>query len=770
MSNRYNLTEKTMSDGIFTYHDVYYEAKEPSMRTHLDIIKQNQDKLRVIPYAYLIASESDRIHYKVGEYTPLERIFRKRQINCNELTLLLNEIFHTLSNAKVCGLFENCFVLDPKYIYFKHGSVQPYLLYLPVVRDDMSLQDEFLVLLDFLEKVINPALDNSKKLIEMLKRTAQKNLDMTALINTVAKAANENTGNVLEFPLQPPDNNLPPNTDTMISSYSLPLPKFIFPLQNDDGEEAGNSSNGNSSDDSSDIAEPEEPAPAPAIEPPAIEWLPIPKYSPIEQGAIDQITDTDSAVSAVENALEHLRAINGGPIKEADMELLAIFSEKAIAQAAGMYIDATGGISQVTVNQANLEKLQYKAYYTHCTIEKRLLEISYALNRSITANVAFITKCADLTTLIEPSAMAVYADKVWIRTPHYDLSINRDFIQNNANTPLTIYTTSAVHSPRSYTITFSRPITEPIGFSVQPEEGDRALQILQREDGTIVPTNHNPVSGMLEARIQTNGTYRIVTAAKRAEDLDTAALTNKGIWETNQDKIFAKTGHINDMSCGLFCVADGISSLQEGEYAASIAIDAVDSWWNNELKQLSPSEGTRVLDELSKLLHSINSEIQNRAEAEKITLGTTCTLLLTWGSQYYIAHVGDSRIYQLEKKLFPKVKQLTEDHNWAAEQTKKAEKNADEIATHPKRNMLTGYLGIFEDLQIFTSKGRLTKHCSFLICSDGLYRAVEEKDLTAMLKTREKCNETAEKLMNQALKQMDNDNMSIVLVKVNGKV
>jgi len=172
--------------------------KEPSEREHLDIIKKNQDRLRIISYIHVFPGGSERIHYGVHGYTPLDKVFRRRHINWQELSLLLYGVVHTLSNAMKCGLFVDSFVLDPKYVYLKHDSIQPFLLYLPASLDT-TLQNESLTLLGFLDSVADSGI--SKELIASLKSVAQEEFDMPTIVSIVVQAVNEN---VVEAPAVQP--------------------------------------------------------------------------------------------------------------------------------------------------------------------------------------------------------------------------------------------------------------------------------------------------------------------------------------------------------------------------------------------------------------------------------------------------------------------------------------------------------------------------------------------------------------------------------------
>ena len=259
--------------------------------------------------------------------------------------------------------------------------------------------------------------------------------------------------------------------------------------------------------------------------------------------------------------------------------------------------------------------------------------------------------------------------------------------------------------------------------------------------------------------------------------LEYATATNIGTRDTNQDRVLAKTGHImtpddpSDMPCGVFCVADGMGGLQEGELAASVTVDAIDTWWDTDFMGLN-LKNAEVLDSFFNIFQEINDKIRSTVKNGSVLSGTTCSLLLIQGSQYYIAHTGDSRIYLAEQKLFvfpSTLNLLTEDHNWITDQMKKAKLSPSDIAKHPKRNMLTSCLGAFEKPRIFTHSGTIRKPCTFILCSDGLYKTVTNREIAAMARRYKDSKILADNYINRALKKNATDNISAVVIKVNRK-
>ena len=185
MADKYNFFETTIA-----YENVlYYKLEKPSIPEHRDVILQNNDILRIVHYTHQFPDGAESICYNIQDYIALEKAFRRRKLSWEELILLIYGVIHTVSNAKKCGLLEDSFVLDPRYVYLSSDSIQPYLLYLPTMVES-SLRDEFLALLNFIDGATDVNVPDAMKLITVLKATAQDDFFMHSIINVIVKAAN----------------------------------------------------------------------------------------------------------------------------------------------------------------------------------------------------------------------------------------------------------------------------------------------------------------------------------------------------------------------------------------------------------------------------------------------------------------------------------------------------------------------------------------------------------------------------------------------------
>ena len=240
---------------------------------------------------------------------------------------------------------------------------------------------------------------------------------------------------------------------------------------------------------------------------------------------------------------------------------------------------------------------------------------------------------------------------------------------------------------------------------------------------------------------------------------------------TNQDSLLAKADVIRNVSCGLFCVADGVGGLSDGHFASKFSVSVLESWWNDKLPgmidTLASASSSYICNELLSLFLYINDQIFKRAQKECTRIGTTCSALFILGEKYFIAHSGDTRIYATQKKLRPgnQIIQLTDDHTWLEDQLKQGLLEESEIRNNPKRNLLTGCLGAFETPRISVLTGQTDRSGMFILASDGLYRNVSNKELAKFCTQHIDIKSLTDELIHMSLKRGATDNVTVVAVR-----
>src|SRR5437879_105181 len=145
-------------------------------------------------------------------------------------------------------------------------------------------------------------------------------------------------------------------------------------------------------------------------------------------------------------------------------------------------------------------------------------------------------------------------------------------------------------------------------------------------------------------------------------------------------------------------------------------------------------------------------------------MGCTVTAALIQNDQAYIANVGDSRTYLLRNG---DLKPITKDHSLVARLVEAKQIEPDDIYSHPQRNLIYRSLGAGHknvDPDVFHIS--LKSGDSLLLCSDGLWEMVRNKDLLKVLKENTDPQKVCDMLIDMANINGGEDNITAVLVQI----
>jgi Protein kinase domain/Protein phosphatase 2C len=129
-------------------------------------------------------------------------------------------------------------------------------------------------------------------------------------------------------------------------------------------------------------------------------------------------------------------------------------------------------------------------------------------------------------------------------------------------------------------------------------------------------------------------------------------------------------------------------------------------------------------------------------------MATTLSLLILRGQRYYLAHVGDTRIYLLRDGA---LKKLTTDHVWDRPDM---------------RHVLKRAVGLDAHLAIDFAEGALQVGDIFALMSDGVWEVLGEKTIHEGLGKFDNTQMVAEHLTSAAINQQGADNATAVIVKI----
>ena len=217
------------------------------------------------------------------------------------------------------------------------------------------------------------------------------------------------------------------------------------------------------------------------------------------------------------------------------------------------------------------------------------------------------------------------------------------------------------------------------------------------------------------------------------------------------------------MPFGLFIIADGLGGHQAGDVASALATRVVAHSLMRQiyLPFLRDEEKDSSRRPINEALIEALSEA-NLAVYEAVPeAGTTLTAALIVGTHAYIGHVGDSRAYLMTEKG---LQQITRDHSHVARLIEVGQVTPEEAMTHPQRNVLYRALGQGGSMEVDTYFQLLPTGGQLLLCSDGLWGAVPEREMTAIIATAPSPQIACRKLIEAAITHGGDDNITTILI------
>ena len=240
--------------------------------------------------------------------------------------------------------------------------------------------------------------------------------------------------------------------------------------------------------------------------------------------------------------------------------------------------------------------------------------------------------------------------------------------------------------------------------------------------------------------------------------------TDRGCVRTNNEDTFVARGLWGGRY--ILCAAiDGVGGYEGGEVAAAIAAQyLVDS--------LERFPGGRNLASIKQALCEANNAIIQRQQAEPrlSQMGCVATAAIIDLDQrlLYMAHVGDSRLYQFSGGVLTK---LSHDHSLVGFREEIGDLTEDEAMHHPMRNQIERLLGDvshmaddpnFIDAAIFP----IERTTQYIFCSDGLSDMLTSAQIAAELSDTYPVEEEVSALITRAKNAGGKDNVTVVIARI----
>ena len=223
----------------------------------------------------------------------------------------------------------------------------------------------------------------------------------------------------------------------------------------------------------------------------------------------------------------------------------------------------------------------------------------------------------------------------------------------------------------------------------------------------------------------------------------------------NEDQACALTNARGNI---LLVVCDGMGGSNKGDLASSATVNYISDCFKAKDRFLNSFFARRWV---MKVVKEANTRIFRTASGnEKYQgMGTTLTLVLIVNDYMVVAQVGDSRAYSFRNRI---LNQITEDQTYVQYLYRVGKISKEEIATHPKRHVLMNALGIYPSLDM-DIKVMPYMNDTIMLCSDGLYNNVSEKDLFSIIKGSDSPDQKVHELISLANANGGSDNIAVVV-------
>ncbi|MGM9974059.1 MAG: Stp1/IreP family PP2C-type Ser/Thr phosphatase [Clostridiaceae bacterium] len=207
----------------------------------------------------------------------------------------------------------------------------------------------------------------------------------------------------------------------------------------------------------------------------------------------------------------------------------------------------------------------------------------------------------------------------------------------------------------------------------------------------------------------------------------------------------------------LYVIADGMGGHNAGEIASKMAVDSIIDYIRNNIQSSDNGEILiRAVKDANERIYraSLSSSGYNG-------MGTTVTACIIIDDNTYIANVGDSCCYIVEKD---KITKITRDHSLVQELLDEGSITEEEAFHHPNKNIITRAVGTGSNIDVDLFD---ISHINFnyiIMCTDGLSDELEKEDILGIVQTSTDINNICRLLIDSAKERGGKDNISVLII------
>jgi len=211
---------------------------------------------------------------------------------------------------------------------------------------------------------------------------------------------------------------------------------------------------------------------------------------------------------------------------------------------------------------------------------------------------------------------------------------------------------------------------------------------------------------------------------------------------------------------GLFAVFDGVGGRKAGEVASQTAADTVE-------EAFAAPSAVPASELIRRAIQVANRDIYELGETEPAygSMATTVALLYLHGNKANIAHVGDSRVYRLSDG---NLLRETIDHTDLDDKIRAGLIRSEDARLKEDDHSINRALGVESEVELELKTIDIQGRDRFLLCTDGVYRHLDDRELARLLQDMDDPQQVAEEIRRLVLERGADDNLTAVVVQIEG--
>ena len=244
--------------------------------------------------------------------------------------------------------------------------------------------------------------------------------------------------------------------------------------------------------------------------------------------------------------------------------------------------------------------------------------------------------------------------------------------------------------------------------------------------------------------------------------VEACAVTDRGRVRTHNEDTF----HVAD-DCSILIAADGLGGHAAGEIASEIATQFVAELVASETDFLRKASSDQIASLLVTAFHGAHEAVLDEALSVKsrIGMGTTLIAALIANGVAYVGHVGDVRGYVFGGDGLT---QITDDHSPVGELVRSGKITPEAAREHPEKHLISQAIGLEPGVAPELSEVDIVAGEQLLLCSDGLWEALTDEDIAAVLSASDTAYTAAVALTDAANEHGGPDNITAVVYTPRG--